>query len=191
MKHILPILGLLFVTIPLGHYSTFSFILACTTLASKNYIYYPFMITNSFGVLGTWYSACFYWDRTLIKRMMDRFNWSPTKYVFGDFVLHVIPFATCMYLLFDESTYKNVAPFSNEAIVRHCGLFSIFVNMTWALISQMSFDLKEAYVPQAYNTWNSIWFCAFLSHMIPMFVWTFKFEKITQTIQLNHQQPPQ
>lgn len=150
------------------HYSTISFFIYMYIYFFKLYKYYPFIITNSFSILGTWYSTILIWDNKLIHNMIIKNNWSYIQYYIGDFILHIIPFLTSITILLDKNNYNQLQKYSNNDIFRHSGLYSCFTNMFWSILNRNSFNLSMTYVIQPYYNWNYIWCTSILIHLMTM-----------------------
>ena len=178
MRYYLPVFALMLLLSLFGHYSTFSFVFALLVYVTRSYVYYPFVISNSISIICTWYTTMAFLDKTLMQRMITKNNWSLSKYIVGDFVLHVVPAYISLKSLFDNNLYENLVIYQNVDIVRLSGFYSCMSNMLWALTSQGTFQVNNAYVQQSSMIWMYIWMVSTIYHIIPMLVFNYKFEDV-------------
>lgn len=166
---------IIFLSSKSGHYSTISFFLLFYIKFLKQYNLYPFIICNTIGTVLTWYSAVVL-DRSIPIRMMQKHNWSCLKFISGDILLHLVPLITTIRMLYKKE-YTNTKN-NNYEIVKHCGFYSLFLNMLWSLIYQQGFELNDRYVPLPTHKWNIVWSCSVMSHLLPMFLMNYRMFQI-------------
>ena len=75
--------------VPITHYSTINALLICACVIFKIREIYPFMICNTFGTVGTWYSALVI-DPTIPARMMAKHGWTRPMFIIGDIGLKLL-----------------------------------------------------------------------------------------------------
>jgi hypothetical protein len=122
---------------------------------------YPFLICNTFGTVGTWYSALVL-DPTIPARMMRKHGWTMPVFIIGDIGLHFVPLAWALYHIRQE----HLSPM--RELSKHCGLYSLLMNILWCLFLHRSFDPHRSYVQLPYQVWNHIWAVCVCFHLIPM-----------------------
>jgi hypothetical protein len=142
------------------HYSLLSFMFL---IASRHMgrTWHMLGVNNSIGMSCTWYWAVAI-DPSLPRRMMTKYEWSLSKYIIGDAILHTLPL---LYSI--TQTYNS---FSQNVYERHRGLYTLLANMLWSVCSFGGFEPTEGYVEQHWRTWNLIWFGNAMAHLIPMII---------------------
>jgi hypothetical protein len=55
-------------------------------------------------------------------------------------------------------------------LIHHCGLYSLFLNLSWALVTQGTFTLDRAYVPLSKTSWNILWAFNAFTHIMSGFL---------------------
>jgi hypothetical protein len=145
----------------MAHYCTINVILIFFSVMFNIRSIYPFLICNTFGAVGTWYSALVL-DPTIPSRMMRKHGWTVPMFVIGDIGLHFVPLVWALYHIRQE----RLSPVSE--LSKHCGLYSLLMNIFWCLCLHSSFDPHRSYIQLPYQVWNHIWALCVFFHLVPM-----------------------
>jgi hypothetical protein len=143
------------------HYSTFNFIYTIMVFTFKYYKLYPIAMTNTLATVFTWYSVLIY-DNTFAIRMIQKNNWTLIQFITGDVLLHLLP---CLIVFYEFLYNRSYIHYHNTELVQNCGLYSMFLNLSWAIVTQGGFTLNTAYVPLPIYAWNFMWIINILAHI--------------------------
>ena len=144
-------------------YSVINIVFLLYTLQSTKSKWHYLATNNTIGLTLTWYWAIFL-DSSLPSGMISKYNWSITKFVLGDIMLHFLPL---LYSIYHMTTYTIT---NQDPIIIHSGIYTLFTNLLWSHVAFDSFDVSSIYVGQPKRIWNLIWFGNALFHLIPMLI---------------------
>jgi hypothetical protein len=130
-------------------------------------------MTNTLATVFTWYSVLIY-DNTFAIRMIEKNNWTLIQFITGDVLLHLLPCLIVLYeFLYNEFLYNRSYINYHTELVQNCGLYSMFLNVSWAIVTQGGFTLDAAYVPLPMHAWNFMWIINILAHIGSMLLVNF------------------
>lgn len=155
------------------HYSTFMCLYTFIVIYTQSYKLYPIAISNTIAVSLTWYFVLIY-DKSFAYRMIEKNKWTSTQFLIGDMVLHLMPFIKVLFILFDRKTMHNLRKFTGTMndleLIHHCGFYSLFMNLVWAIVTQRRMNLDIIYVQFPAQTWNIIWTVNAITHVSSTFL---------------------
>ena len=148
-------------------YDTFNFIYLLFVFMFKESRLYGIVACNTIAITTTWYLALCY-DNSIIYRIMKKYDLSLLLFLLGDAVFHVGPLGFILLQLFSTNTFykeiKDVLLYDpNNQLIIHSGLYSVFLNLLWSLLSQNGFELNSSYY-----MWNLFWIINISTHVTIM-----------------------
>lgn len=143
------------------HYSLFNIILFLYTIF-YNQKFLPISICSSISTFTTFYGLVLY-DINAINRLRIHNGYSIPFFIFGDFILHVLPIILIYFKYWRIAV--NFMHESQSIIYYLSGLTSLFIHLLWFHLND---NLNDIYIPLTNGTWILMWNIAILGHLITM-----------------------
>ena len=121
------------------------------------------LAVNSIALQLTFYATSYLIDTSFLPRMNAKLNIPQYAFFLGDFMVHFLPSAICIFNLLIYSRSTRQQPTISYLKAAIC---SVSLNIVWALLNvPYFFNLDNIYVPMSNYQWATAWGTSIALHL--------------------------